>query len=191
MWLFLDARCLCGASTSKKSENLKREKKKKDKSWNKLLWGGWGLGEAIGEFSFAGATPPTYCVGPLMATGEEIEDGGERCECLGWLDLQPSTICRVKISVAWFSQENCRHALYQMDGTELNWWIEATTGEDKVLPFFALVNKSAQGNSIYPSCMAKSMVASSASSCFRRSSRASSPTHSPFLTLRVTSCFPS
>ncbi|KAI6696405.1 hypothetical protein NL676_016524 [Syzygium grande] len=37
-----------------------------------------------------GATPPTYCVGPLMATGGGMEGGGERHECLGWLDSQPS-----------------------------------------------------------------------------------------------------
>ncbi|KAI3419581.1 Glycosyltransferase [Psidium guajava] len=36
-----------------------------------------------------GATPPTYCVGPLVATGGAIGGGGERHECLGWLDSQP------------------------------------------------------------------------------------------------------
>ncbi|KAK3447095.1 hypothetical protein EUGRSUZ_A02693 [Eucalyptus grandis] len=37
-----------------------------------------------------GATPPTYCVGPLVASGGGIEGGSERHECLGWLDSQPS-----------------------------------------------------------------------------------------------------
>ncbi|KAF8044101.1 hypothetical protein BT93_A2166 [Corymbia citriodora subsp. variegata] len=36
------------------------------------------------------ATPPTYCVGPLLAAGGGIEGGGERHECLGWLDSQPT-----------------------------------------------------------------------------------------------------
>ncbi|KAL3755670.1 hypothetical protein ACJRO7_002681 [Eucalyptus globulus] len=37
-----------------------------------------------------GATPPTYCVGPLVATGGGTKDGDERQECLVWLDSQPS-----------------------------------------------------------------------------------------------------
>ncbi|XP_030533197.1 UDP-glycosyltransferase 88B1-like [Rhodamnia argentea] len=37
-----------------------------------------------------GATPPTYCVGPLVAAGGGTKGGEERHECLGWLDLQPS-----------------------------------------------------------------------------------------------------
>lgn len=37
-----------------------------------------------------GATPPAYCVGPLVATGSGTKGGNERHECLRWLDDQPS-----------------------------------------------------------------------------------------------------
>lgn len=37
-----------------------------------------------------GATPPIYCVGPLVAAGGGTKGGDERQECLVWLDSQPS-----------------------------------------------------------------------------------------------------
>ncbi|KAF5770582.1 putative UDP-glucuronosyl/UDP-glucosyltransferase, UDP-glycosyltransferase family [Helianthus annuus] len=37
-----------------------------------------------------GPTPPTYLIGPLLASGEQVDDDDDEHECLKWLKTQPS-----------------------------------------------------------------------------------------------------
>ncbi|XP_010671721.2 UDP-glycosyltransferase 88B1 [Beta vulgaris subsp. vulgaris] len=93
--------------------------------------------------------PPVYCIGPLIAPrggsnggeGEgESERGGERHECLRWLDDQPSgsVVYLCFGSEGVFSKEQvCEIAIgLERSGVRFLWVVRAPPSENKVDVFF-------------------------------------------------------
>ena len=80
--------------------------------------------------------PPIYCVGPLIANHEGgNEGGGQRHECLSWLDSQPSgsVVYLAFGSMGLFSMEQTREIAVGLErsGIRFLWVIRAPPSEDK------------------------------------------------------------
>nr|QOL02399.1 (iso)flavone 7 and 3'-O-glycosyltransferase [Iris domestica] len=81
------------------------------------------------------ATPPVYCIGPLIADGS---DGGERHECLAWLDAQPerSVVFLCFGSMGSFSTEQLKETAGGLERSGQRFlWVVRSPPSDPAYPF--------------------------------------------------------
>lgn len=83
--------------------------------------------------------PPIYCIGPLIADRGESNPGGEKNECLSWLDTQP---CRSVVYLCFgsrgvFTRGQTREIAVGLErsGVRFLWVVRASTSEDKAKQF--------------------------------------------------------
>ncbi|WVZ69159.1 hypothetical protein U9M48_017994 [Paspalum notatum var. saurae] len=83
------------------------------------------------------ATPPVYCIGPLIKSEEVVGKGGE--ECLAWLDAQPrgSVVFLCFGSIGRFSAEQIREvaAGLEASGQRFLWVVRAPPSDDPAKKF--------------------------------------------------------
>jgi hypothetical protein len=82
-------------------------------------------------------TPPVYCIGPLIKSGEVLGKGGE--ECLAWLDAQPeaSVVFLCFGSIGRFSAEQITEvaAGLEASGQRFLWVVRAPPSDDPAKKF--------------------------------------------------------
>ena len=83
--------------------------------------------------------PPIYCIGPLIADRGESNIGGEKNECLSWLDSQPS---RSVVYLGFgsggvFNKEQTREIAIGLErsGVKFLWVVRATLSADEAKRF--------------------------------------------------------
>ncbi|KAJ6818072.1 anthocyanidin 5,3-O-glucosyltransferase-like [Iris pallida] len=84
------------------------------------------------------AMPPVYCIGPLIADGSDGGEGGERHECLAWLDAQPerSVVFLCFGSMGSFSTEQLKETAGGLERSGQRFlWVVRSPPKDPAIPF--------------------------------------------------------
>nr|BAI65910.1 UDP-sugar:glycosyltransferase [Forsythia x intermedia] len=88
-----------------------------------------------------GATPPVFCVGPLLATEDQQSGTDGVHECLKWLDLQPiqSVVFLCFGSLGLFSDKQLKEIAIGLERSEQRflWVVRSPPSEDKSKRFLA------------------------------------------------------